>query len=165
MTHNVGHIDVPHLISETDGLAAGPVTLQDELTIGRAEDNDLELMDPKVSRHHARITRQGMCYVVTDLGSANGTLVDGVPLTSPHTLKHGERITVGDSELTYREPVQTTATSLETATPTLVVQMAGTGDRAPRGKVLVGLAGVVPAPPVGSKSEGRGPIVGLLLTG
>jgi len=74
-----GRIDVPHLIIETDGLAAGPVTLKDELTIGRAEDNDLELLDPKVSRHHARIARQGTQYVVTDLGSANGTLVDGVP--------------------------------------------------------------------------------------
>ena len=162
MTHNVGHIDVPHLIIETDGLAAGPVTLQDELTIGRAEDNDLELMDPKVSRHHARITRQGMSYVVTDLGSANGTLVDGVLLTSPHTLKHGERITVGDSELTYREPGQATATTLKTPSPTLVGQMAGTGDRTQQGKVPTGM---VPAPPVESRSEGRGPVVGLLLTG
>src|SRR5512136_678497 len=112
MTHNVEHkvpahgagIDVPHLIIETDRLAAGPVTLKDELTIGRAEDNDLELLDPKVSRHHARIAREGTTYVVTDLGSANGTLIDGVPLTGSHTLQHGERITIGDAELTYREP-------------------------------------------------------------
>jgi TolB protein len=164
MTHNVERIDVPHLIIETDGLAAGPVALKDELTIGRAEDNDLELLDPKVSRHHARITRQGSVYVVTDLDSANGTLVDGIPLTAPHTLQHGERITVGDAELTYREPGQTTATTLKTPTPTLVERPA---------QALVGQRQVVPAPPVEPKRpaetsgtrEGRGPIVGLLLTG
>jgi len=154
MTDNVERIDVPHLIIETDGLAAGPVTLKDELTIGRAEDNDLELLDPKVSRHHARIARQGTQYVVTDLGSANGTLVDGVPLTGPHTLQHGERITIGDADLTYREPDQTTATTPKTPAVT-----------------LVGQRSVVSAPPVDSidfksgKPEGRGPIVGLLLTG
>ncbi len=164
MTHNVERIDVPHLIVETEGLAAGPVALGDELSIGRAEDNDLELLDPKVSRHHARITRQGAAYVVTDLGSANGTLIDGVPLVGPHTLQHGERITVGDSEFTYHEPGRTTDITLKTPTPTLVGQKA-----------------VVPAPPVGYEraadyrlpeareasgtKESRGPIVGLLLTG
>ncbi len=170
MPHNVERIDVPHLIIETDGLAAGPVTLKDELTIGRAEDNDLELLDPKVSRHHARIARQGTGYVVTDLGSANGTLIDGVPLTCAHTLQHGERITIGDAELTYRDPgrqeqaaySQTTATTLKTPAAT-----------------VIGQRPVVPAPPVrveepgaatrlaeaSGTSEGRGPIVGLLLTG
>ncbi len=148
MTHNVERIDVPHLIIEADGLAAGPVTLRDELTIGRAEDNDLELLDPKVSRHHAHITRQGAGYVVTDLGSANGTLVGGVPLTGPHTLQHGEQITIGDAVLTYREPGQTTATTLKTPTPTVIEQRP-----------------VVPPPPVPPAREGRGPIVGLLLTG
>jgi len=164
MTRNVERIDVPHLIIEADGLAAGPVALGDELSIGRAEDNDLELLDPKVSRHHARITRQGAGYVVTDLGSANGTLVNGVPLTGPHPLQHGERITVGDSDLTYREPGRTTDTTLKTPTPT-----------------LVGQRPVVPAPPAQSEQStgrlprgareasdtggSRGPIVGLLLTG
>jgi len=159
MTHNVGRIDVPHLIIETDGLAAGPVTLKDEMTIGRAEDNDLELLDPKVSRHHARIARQGTQYIVTDLGSANGTLVNGIPLTGPHTLQHGERITIGDAELTYREPGQTTATTLKTPAVTISASPVGT---------LIGQRPVVSAPPVEStdlKPEGRGPIVGLLLTG
>jgi len=169
--HGAG-IDVPHLIIETDGLAAGPVTLKDVLTIGRAEDNDLELLDPKVSRHHARITRQGTEYVVTDLGSANGTLVDGVPLTGPHTLQHGERITIGDAELTYRAPGQATATTLKTAAVTV------TGTAA----TMAGQRPVVSAPPTypsplgqdfmpaaapgaAGGREGRGPIVALLLVG
>jgi len=58
MTHNVERIDVPHLISKQTGWpwSGHP---EDELTIGRAEDNDLELLDPKVSRHHAHITKAG----------------------------------------------------------------------------------------------------------
>jgi TolB protein len=82
------------------------ISLKDELGIGRAKDNELPLTDPKVSRHHARIRRQGDTYVLTDLGSANGTLVGGVRLTSPHSLHHGEQFSVGDTHLSFhgRDP-------------------------------------------------------------
>lgn len=83
------------------------VTLQGTpVTIGRSTDNDLCLEDPKVSRQHARIDCKGAGYYITDLNTGNGTWVNGIRLTAPHLLKHGERITIGDAELTYKESVQ-----------------------------------------------------------
>src|SRR3990172_12946533 len=48
--------------------------------IGRAEDNQLVLSDPLVSRHHARLEWAGDGYCISDLGSANGTRVDGAEI-------------------------------------------------------------------------------------
>lgn len=118
MTNDATLVDAalfPRLIVRARGRVVEEVDLRAELTIGRAEDNDLKLLDPKSSRHHALIKREGALFVVTDLGSANGTWVNGVRLTGPHTLRHGERITIGDAELTYQEPgksVQDTVTSI-----------------------------------------------------
>jgi len=94
----------PRLVVKVGGREIERIDLRTELRIGRAEDNDLDLADPKVSRHHARITREGVTYVVEDLGSANGTRVNGVLLVGKHRLKHGERIAVGSAELVYQEP-------------------------------------------------------------
>jgi TolB protein len=94
----------PRLVVTVGGQVIQEVDLRAELRVGRAEDNDLDLADPKVSRHHARIYQEGPAYMVTDLGSANGTRVNGVLLTGPHHLEHGDRIAVGDTELIYQEP-------------------------------------------------------------
>jgi hypothetical protein len=66
----------------------------DETTIGRWPENDIVIADRWVSRHHTRITRQGLRYVVEDLGSKNGTFVNGQRLTGPHELEDGDRIQV-----------------------------------------------------------------------
>ena len=50
------------------------------LRIGRARDNDLVLDHDSVSRHHAQVRREGSRYFVVDLGSTNGTRVDGQPI-------------------------------------------------------------------------------------
>ncbi len=47
------------------------------VTLGRGDDNDVVLDDPQVSRHHARIRREGDAYFVEDLASANGTYING----------------------------------------------------------------------------------------
>jgi hypothetical protein len=58
--------------------------------------------DPQVSRQHARIMRQGGLMVIEDLGSTNGTFVNGVRLTGAHTLASGDMIGLGDVvALTY----------------------------------------------------------------
>ncbi len=80
------------------------VHLKDELTIGRADDNGLQLEDPKASRHHARVHLQGETFILTDLGSANGTWLGGIRLSVPHPLHHGDQFTIGDTTLTYHEP-------------------------------------------------------------
>ena len=94
----------PRLVVRAGGRVVREEELRAELSIGRGEDNDLQLMDPKVSRNHAVIRREGRNFALTDLGSANGTRVNGVLITGSHVLKHGERITIGDAELTYQEP-------------------------------------------------------------
>jgi len=50
---------------------------KDVISIGRGEDNDIVLDAPQVSRHHARLERQGEHWILVDLDSANGTYVDG----------------------------------------------------------------------------------------
>jgi len=67
---------------------------QEALTIGRHDSCDVFLPDRRVSRFHARITRQGKSFVLEDLGSKNGTFVNGVPITSPYTLKDGDEIVI-----------------------------------------------------------------------
>jgi len=75
---------------------------RDSISLGRDPGNDIVISDPQVSRQHARITRQGSLMVIEDLGSTNGTFVNGVRLTGPHTLVSGDVIGLGDAvTLTY----------------------------------------------------------------
>ncbi len=64
------------------------------LNIGRGADNDLVFPDREVSRHHCRIRREGPEYVLEDLGSKNGTFVNGQRLTAPHVLLDGDEIQI-----------------------------------------------------------------------
>ena len=66
------------------------------LTIGRAADNDLVLSDSRVSRHHARIAGRRGTLVYADLGSTNGSRVNGVQV-GELVLGAGDRIELGDT--------------------------------------------------------------------
>jgi hypothetical protein len=68
------------------------------LTIGRGPDNDLVLPDGRVSRHHARVTGRRGTLVYTDLGSTNGSRVNGAPV-GELVLGAGDRIELGDTVL------------------------------------------------------------------
>lgn len=67
---------------------------QSELTIGRDEQCDLVIADRQVSRRHARISREGDRYLLADLGSKNGTFVNGQQLTKPHSLQDGDEVQI-----------------------------------------------------------------------
>ena len=67
----------------------------DELTIGRAPGCAVLLDDPTVSSLHARLTRRGGDVVLDDLGSRNGTLLNGRRLKAPTALSPGDRVGVG----------------------------------------------------------------------
>jgi ABC-type multidrug transport system ATPase subunit len=69
------------------------------LTIGRAEDNDVVLADPQVSRRHARMERVAGTWWLTDLGSRNATLVNGATVHGRTALTVGDRLTVGGAEI------------------------------------------------------------------
>jgi pSer/pThr/pTyr-binding forkhead associated (FHA) protein len=72
-------------------LEAGP------LYVGRAPDNGIVVNDPATSRRHARFEQRGQDFLVVDLGSANGTLVDGKRVVE-QVLASGAVITMGQNE-------------------------------------------------------------------
>jgi len=82
------------------------VEIGDALTIGRSQSNQLFLEDQKVSRRHAeiRLTAPGR-YRLTDLGSANGTWINGRRLTAPCDLQNGDLIQIGASRLRFETSV------------------------------------------------------------
>ncbi|HET7467331.1 MAG TPA: FHA domain-containing protein [Candidatus Dormibacteraeota bacterium] len=70
------------------------------LRVGRSPDNDLILRDPATSGHHARVERRGQQFWIVDLGSTNGTLVNGEPIQEKE-LNHGDRITIGQNAVGF----------------------------------------------------------------
>lgn len=70
--------------------------VQDELTIGRDITNRIVINDPEVSRRHSKLTAQMGGYTIEDLGSTNGTFVDGQRLMGPHLLRPGQTIMLGE---------------------------------------------------------------------
>ena len=64
-------------------------------TLGRQGDNDLVLLDTRVSRRHARIEKDNEGYLLEDAGSRHGTFVNGERVTTPHRLKSGDQISLG----------------------------------------------------------------------
>jgi pSer/pThr/pTyr-binding forkhead associated (FHA) protein len=65
-------------------------------TVGRSQENDIVIPDPNVSRKHARLSRADNRFVVEDLGSTNGTLLDGAPIDHER-IESGDELTFGQS--------------------------------------------------------------------
>src|SRR5579862_5128779 len=82
------------LLGRTGSVAGRDVTIPARLRIGAAEDNDFRLVVRGVSRHHARIVRDGPHYWIEDAGSTNGTFVNGQRITRER-LEHLDVITLG----------------------------------------------------------------------
>jgi len=68
----------------------------DVITIGREAGNGIVINDAEVSRKHSQLTFQGGKYVLTDIGSTNGTFVNGQRITGQHVLSAGEVISLGE---------------------------------------------------------------------
>lgn len=90
------------ILQVTDGQDRGARfgLLGSEATIGRGPTMDLVLTDPAVSECHAVLRIDGDRLTVTDLGAGGGTRVNGVPRSGPVALSPGDRIGIGDTELT-----------------------------------------------------------------
>lgn len=78
----------PNLVFELDG---------DSYTIGREAGNEIVIEDAQVSRRHATLTRQGPAYLLEDIGSTNGTYVNGKRVTAPVLLSNGDMIGLADT--------------------------------------------------------------------
>lgn len=92
-----------------------------EVTLGRASDCIVVLLSDAVSRHHARVFRDGGQRLIEDLGSLNGTLVNGNRITQATVLADGDVIGISDREIVFRSPGNADK-------PALAVQMDGVCD-------------------------------------
>ena len=84
----------PVLIANNSSLDGQQWVITDTLVIGRDASCDVVIPDRQVSRRHARITKSGAIVMLEDLGSKNGTYLNGQPLTEPRQLVEADEITV-----------------------------------------------------------------------
>jgi FHA domain len=97
----------------------------DRTTVGKAAENDVALEhDPMASHLHAVLERFAAGWCVTDLGSSNGTWVNGERIWSSHRLRHGDEIRVGQTRLIFRDPLSAggAETEAEDAPPHLTTR-------------------------------------------
>src|SRR5512139_641218 len=89
------------IISQNGEVVENRFLNDSSFTIGSLADNDLCLASEGVSRSHARITSVGNDDILEDLGSTNGTLVNGQPV-SRHILQNDDVIEIADVQIRYR---------------------------------------------------------------
>ena len=77
-----------------------PLT-KDRVIIGRLAESDVVVSDPGASRRHAEVRRENGDFVIADLGSTNGTMVNHAAV-GERTLQEGDRITIGQTVLEFR---------------------------------------------------------------
>jgi pSer/pThr/pTyr-binding forkhead associated (FHA) protein len=95
------------ILEVIEGSDAGrQVELESARQVGRDDTADLVLADPQVSRLHARVTPTGEGAVVEDLGSTNGTFVNGNEIHAPTPVAVGDQLLIGTSVLLVRSPAQ-----------------------------------------------------------
>jgi predicted component of type VI protein secretion system len=113
------------LIMRTGPTPGAAFTLEgDQMTIGRDSSNEIVINDAEISRRHARLTFQGGKYVLEDLGSTNGTFVNGQRLAGPRVLKPGEVVSFGEQivlvfEATTIDPGATMVSPRAAAVPSI----------------------------------------------
>ncbi|MDY7229442.1 FHA domain-containing protein [Hyalangium rubrum] len=81
---------------------------EEEYVVGRSTDNPICIADTSVSRKHIMLRRVGQGWTVSDLGSGNGTLVNGEPINDETVLANGDVITMGDTEVTFTDVANST---------------------------------------------------------
>jgi hypothetical protein len=86
------------LLPSEPGIPQVPL-VSSPVRVGRADDNDLVLADPEVSRHHARLELDGKSWRAIDLGSTNGTWVNGERLKTA-TITAGDEVAFGSIRYT-----------------------------------------------------------------
>jgi adenylate cyclase len=77
------------------------VELRVRNTLGRHPDNSIQLLDKIVSKEHCVIEQRGSDYVLRDLGSLNGTYIDGERVSGEIVLRHGTEITMGQTRARF----------------------------------------------------------------
>jgi hypothetical protein len=73
---------------------------EETITVGRLPESTIVLADPNVSRKHAEIRPRGSTFVVVDLGSTNGTRINGIRVTE-HELADGDEVAFGNTRMRF----------------------------------------------------------------
>ncbi|MBI5033791.1 MAG: FHA domain-containing protein [Chloroflexi bacterium] len=96
--------DAPYLIDQAGRKfpLVEPIT-----TMGRSAQCNVFIPDHHASRHHCEIQWDGDTCTLTDLGSANGTSVNGRRVTTPHTLRDGDEIAIASAVFIFHDPAST----------------------------------------------------------
>ncbi len=90
------------MLETADGPHAFPLEL-DLMTVGRGLNNDLIVEDPRVSRQHAQLRYRSRRYFIGDLGSTNGTYVNGTQVTTDQVLRDGDTVSFGGLEMRFHQ--------------------------------------------------------------
>jgi predicted component of type VI protein secretion system len=99
-----GPLAPPWKLRVTAGPEAGHFySLKLQTTLGRGNDNDIQILDPEISRNHLRFDIRDDALLLTDLGSSRGTAVDGKRIDRPMPLRNGQVIEVGRSRFVVEE--------------------------------------------------------------
>src|SRR5262249_9561221 len=101
--------DPPRFVLHNGPLAHTRIELREpamELTLGRGDDVTFALHDADASRRHASVRRDWQGVFVTDLGSKNGVLVNGVRITGEQQLHDGDELLVGSTRLQFDDPAE-----------------------------------------------------------
>jgi pSer/pThr/pTyr-binding forkhead associated (FHA) protein len=125
-------------------------------TVGR-ETSDILLMDSTVSRRHAQVTVENGSVSVTDNGSTNGSMVDGVRLgpNQPTPVPPGSTVRFGNATLTLSGGAPAEATSVITPPAEVTVQVGAAPD-ANYDQTLIGVPGEAPSTPVAPAATDTG---------
>jgi adenylate cyclase len=93
--------DEPPLLAWLHREGHPPVPVTGNCALGRAVGNDLVLVDDRVSRRHATIHAQGDEFLLVDLGSRNGTYLNGRRVSQPTRLSNGDSVQIGPFQMTF----------------------------------------------------------------
>lgn len=147
-------------VSLPDGTSSSYELVEDEITIGRTADNTIQLDDISVSSHHAVLRASGGGYAYTDIGSTNGSRVNGqdIDAETDHSLGGGDVLRIGNIEAAYESdeasgeqplPAAETADLAAAASSVRPADFANASPfqkkakkKDPGGKVVMALAGV-----------------------
>jgi predicted component of type VI protein secretion system len=116
---------VPPQIEVISGVRSWRVELADDRsTVGKAAENDIVDGDATASHLHAVLERFPAGWCVTDLGSSNGTWVNGERIWASRRLRHGDEIRIGQTRLVFRDPLTAAGatTEVEQAPPALTAR-------------------------------------------
>jgi len=90
------------LVVLSEGIAGRTYDLKvDKTTVGRVEDNAFQIAESSVSSHHCEILLQGSEVIIKDLGSTNGTFINGQKVTTQSPIKSGQILRLGQVEIRF----------------------------------------------------------------